>query len=155
MGNTVCHLIIIVGDDLVEGDETLTLAIRVVDTNDVINGGDIITVAILDNDGKWLDYVVRLQTLHTWLPRYQHGMSFNIIGATISLETTSTITVTEGNEGMTTPIEISILLLDAMDGLERSVEFSLSAANDTAGIVIYKLNSAKLLLLLSFSCSGW
>ena len=60
VGNSVCHQITIIGDDIVEGNETLTIAIRVANSKDVINGGDIVTVTILDNDGRWLDYTVRV-----------------------------------------------------------------------------------------------
>ena len=55
VGNSVCHQITIIGDDIAEVDETLTIAISVANSNDVINGSDIITVTILDNDGRWLD----------------------------------------------------------------------------------------------------
>ena len=51
-GDSVCIDITIVGDDIVEGEESLILNVSVANTNDVIDGGDIVTVTIEDNDGK-------------------------------------------------------------------------------------------------------
>ena len=53
VGSIFCNEITIVGDDIMEGDEVLTLAVTVANTNDVIVGGNIVTVIILDNDGRW------------------------------------------------------------------------------------------------------
>ena len=50
--HSVCHQITIIGDDIVEGDETLIITVSVANTNDVINGSDVVTVTILDNDGR-------------------------------------------------------------------------------------------------------
>ena len=54
VGNSVCHQITIIGDDIVEGDETLIITISVANTNDVINGSDVVTVTILDDDGRYM-----------------------------------------------------------------------------------------------------
>ena len=72
VGNSVCHQITIIDDDIVEGDESFIIAISVANANDVINGGDVVTVTILDDDGRWPEYaVIRARTLHAW--RSLHG----------------------------------------------------------------------------------
>ena len=50
-GDTVCQQYTIIGDDVMEEDETFTVSVSAVNSIDIIDGTDQVTVIINDDEG--------------------------------------------------------------------------------------------------------
>ena len=59
----------------------------------------------------------------------------------MSIQTPTTISLPEGNNGDTTPVQVCLELDNIQAGLERSLDFSLSVALGTAGMLALCMQS--------------
>ena len=117
----ICANIVILDDNLVEDTEYFNISLNSLDGT---TGPAMVTIK--DNDGKFPRSDLDCKCVGTSL-----SLSLSS-GATISLETTS-VSVGEGDEGMTTAVEICVKLSDVMEGLERDVVVNLNTVEGTAG----------------------
>ena len=67
-GDSVCQTITIIGDDIMEGNESFTVIMTPVnDLDDIIGSTSVTILILLDEDGKIFISLLTIATQHAWV----------------------------------------------------------------------------------------
>ena len=128
-GQGICVAAIdILGDTIVEGNETFQLMIQPTNSLDMVSsGGNTTTVTIVDNDGKHQPYTTTVQ--QTWVNGNELSIYYPT-GATVYLNETD-IVVQEGDDSNTT-VDICIFVANDTGSRQRDIVLYLTVTPDNA-----------------------